>query len=225
MAIVGHPPPGVSTPDSCASSDSRPANVGRSEHPAVRGAHLRARVKPELVGEPPPDGLVVRQRRRLLPGRGQHEHQACLQRFVQWLAGRDLPQQRKYSQRLAAGQGDVGPFGDGSDVLLVDRREVIPVSAVKIQALAAPSAAQGQCFQEEIESVRRTAGDAGILHRGAEGEEVRHILIGGEPVRDTIPGQPAPARSGLEAGLEKMPDEANVLMDDIYRTGRRVLLP
>ena len=49
------------------------------QHPAVRGTQLGAGLHAELIIEPLPDGLVVRQRQGLLPCSGQHENQAALQ--------------------------------------------------------------------------------------------------------------------------------------------------
>jgi hypothetical protein len=99
---------------------------------------------------------------------------------------------------------------------------------VQIQVLAAHSPPQGQNFQVEIESVRRTAFHAGrprVLRRAAEGDQVRHVVIDGKPVRATAPSQPAPACPGLKAWLEQTPDRADVLVDGVERTARRVLPP
>ncbi len=130
-----------------------------------RGRHRESRAIPdrlqrphvpdlgELGGRPLADLLIVRQRERLLPAAGQHQHQAGLQRFVQRLTGRPLPEQREYPLRLGAGQGGVSRLGDSGDVLLVHRREALAVPAVEVQALTARPPSQAERFSQEIERV------------------------------------------------------------------------
>jgi hypothetical protein len=170
----------------------------------------------------------VRQCQGLLPVGGQHQHQARLKRFVQRLTGRELPQQREDPLRLGAGQGGISGLADGSNVLLVHGREVSAGSAVQIQALSARPPPQAERFSQQFERIRGPAGGVRrrrVPHHAAEGDQIRRVRVDGKPVRGAVPGQPASGGPRREIRLKQTSNGADVLVDDIDRAARGLLLP
>jgi hypothetical protein len=194
----------------------------------VRVAQFRAGVDPQLRLKPLSDLVVVLQRHRLLTVGGQHQHQPRLQRLVQVLTGGELPQQRQDPLRLGAGQGGVSGLADGGDVFLVHGREVSAGPAAQLQALPARPPPQAECFGQQLERVRGLIGGVGrrrVPHHAAEGDQIRRVRIGGKPVRGAVPGQPPSARPRGAIRLEQASNGADVLVNDIDRAGRGLLLP
>ncbi|CAM5552261.1 hypothetical protein SCANM63S_05538 [Streptomyces canarius] len=199
-----------------------------TQHALVGGPQLRPGVDPEFVRQPGPDGLVQRDRFRLLAVRGQREQQRRLERFVERAAVGGLPHGQQDGAGPAAAQGRGGRLAHDRSVFVFhhgEGRVHRGDSAQVLRAMALPQVQRLQIHVDGRREVARGGRGAGLPDEVAEPEQVQTVRVDTQQVAPRLPDEPPARRPDRQARFEQPAQRADVPVDRVHRADRRVTVP
>ncbi|GAB3845450.1 hypothetical protein GCM10027610_061710 [Dactylosporangium cerinum] len=166
-----------------------------------------------------PDLVEPVQRRGLLSGRGEQQHEPGLQRLVQRGAVGGPFHGRQHQARQSGGEGGVGGGAGRCLVFAVQGAEHGPAADLRRDGAGRGSLPQVQRAPEQ----RRVG--PGLAQQRPELEQVDGVCADGEPVAAAGPDQPAPRVAVGQPGFEGPAEQPEAAVHRVDGGCRRALAP
>ena len=194
-----------------------------AQYPLVRGLEAVARIDAEILGKASTYRAKGRQRLDVTPCCAERCDETGVHRLVQRSDHRGQSQRRQHPFRLTERDREFCRGRARVEELVVQGGEYRHGRRFLSQSGTRWAAPEVKCFDVVVESRLVAAFFAGGPGGGdelAEVDQVEHARAGREQVSVASAQQVRAGAPGCQRGLHQSPQRADVLVDDVERTGR-----